>query len=305
MVSRPARGLLAIAVTAALWGTVPIATNGVYRVSAATPLSVGLFRLAFSLPVLLPIVLYRTGRADWHFSGRNATLLLLFSAAMALYQVCYFAAIPLVGVTVAALITLCTAPILVAALSTVLLRERPGARVLFAMTGAILGTLLLLGSPKTAGTGSETVRGVALALGAALSFALVALSGRALAGRYRDLQLAAIGMAGGALFLLPFALSAGLTSHYSPAGWSLLLYLGIVPTALGYLLFFYGLRYATATVASTVNLLEPLTSTALAWLLFDERLGPAGLLGAALLLGAMALLLRGTKKGTVATVPQA
>lgn len=303
--SRPTRGLLAVALTAALWGTVPIATNGVYRVSAANPLSVGLFRLAFSLPLLLPVVLYRTGRTDWRFDGRDAALLLLFSAAMALYQVCYFGAIPRVGVTVAALITLCTAPVLVAFLSTVLLRERPGTRVLSAMAGAILGTLLLVGSPQTAGAGPETVRGVALALGAALSFAVVALSGRALAGRYRDLQLTAIGMAGGALFLLPFALATGLASHYSPAGWSLLLYLGIVPTALGYVLFFHGLRYTTATIASTVNLLEPLTSTLLAWLLFDERLGPAGLLGAALLLGAMAVLLRCTKKGTVITVPQA
>lgn len=302
--SRPALGLLAIAVTAALWGTVPIATKGVYQVSAANALSIGLFRLTFSLPLLLPVVLYCTGRDDWRFSGRDAALLLLFSAAMALYQICYFAAIPRVGVTVAALITLCTAPILVGFLSTVFLRERPGGRVLAAMVGAILGTVLLVGSPQTAGEGTETVPGVALALGAALSFAVVALSGRAVAGRYRDLQLAAIGMAGGALFLLPFTLSAGLTLDYSPAGWSLLLYLGIVPTALGYLLFFYGLRYTTATVASTVNLLEPLTSTILARLLFDERLGPAGLLGAALLLGAMALLLRGTRKGTVVTVPR-
>lgn len=303
--SRPTRGLLAIALTAALWGTVPIATNGVYQVSGGNALSIGLFRLAFSLPVLVPIVLLRTGRADWRFKGRDAALLLLFGAAMALYQVCYFAAIPRVGVTIAALITLCTAPVLVALLSTVLLRERPGGRVVAAMGGAIVGTLLLVGSPRTTAQRPEAVSGVLLAFGAALSFATVALSGRALAGRYRDLQLVTIGMAGGALFLLPFALSTGLALHYPPAGWSLLLYLGLVPTALGYLLFFYGLRDTTATVASTINLLEPLTSAILAWLLFDERLGAAGLLGAALLLGAMALLLRDTKKGTVTAVPQA
>lgn len=303
--SRPTRGLLSIAVTAALWGTVPIATNGIYQVSAANALSIGLFRLAFSLPVLVPVVLFRTGRADWRLGGRDLAILLLFGAAMALYQVCYFAAIPRVGVTVAALITLCTAPVLVAVLSTVFLRERPGAGVVAAMACAIAGTLLLVGSPATTGERPEIIGGVLLALGAALSFATVALCGRALAGRYRDLQLVAIGMAGGALFLLPFALPGGLVLRYSPAGWSLLLYLGLVPTALGYLLFFYGLRDTTATVASTINLLEPLTSAILAWLLFDERLGTAGLLGAALLLGAMALLLRDTKKGTAAAVPQA
>jgi len=304
-VSRPTRGLLAIGVTAALWGTVPIATNGVYQVSPANALSIGLFRLAFSLPILVPAVLLRSGGAHWRLSRQDATILLVFGAAMALYQVCYFAAIPRVGVTVAALITLCTAPILVALLSTAFLRERPGARVVAAMGGAIVGTLLLVGSPATTEARPEAGVGVALAFGAALSFATVALSGRALAGRYRDLQLVTIGMAGGALFLLPFALSSGLALHYPPAGWGLLLYLGLVPTAVGYLLFFYGLRYTTATVASTINLLEPLTSAMLAWLLFDERLGAAGLLGAALLLGAMALLLRDTKKGTVTAVPQA
>lgn len=302
--SRPTRGLLSIAITAALWGTVPIATNGVYQVSVTNALSIGLFRLAFSLPVLVPVVLYRTRRADWRFGGRDAAILILLSAAMALYQICYFAAIPRVGVTVAALITLCTAPVMVAILSTILLQERPEARVVAAMGAAIIGTLLLIGSPATVGAPRESFAGVLLALGAALSFAAVTLSGRALAGRHRDLLLVTISMGGGAIFLLPFALSSGLTIDYSAAGWSMLLYLGLVPTALGYLLFFYGLRYTTATVASTINLLEPLTSTILAWLLFHERLGAAGLLGAALLLGAMVLLLRDTKKGTAVTVPQ-
>jgi drug/metabolite transporter (DMT)-like permease len=37
---------------------------------------------------------------------------------------------------------------------------------------------------------------------------------------------------------------------------------------------------------------EPLTAAVLAWLLFDERLGPLALVGAALLLGAVLLLAR-------------
>lgn len=76
--------------------------------------------------------------------------------------------------------------------------------------------------------------------------------------------------------------------------WVLLVYLGLIPTALAYVLFFGGLRYTTATTASIATLLEPLTSTALAWLLFGERLGPLGLLGAVLLLGAIALLYKDT-----------
>jgi DME family drug/metabolite transporter len=116
---------------------------------------------------------------------------------------------------------------------------------------------------------------------------------RALAGRYHPLQPITIGFTAGALLLLPFALATGFVVSYSPAGWVLLLHLGLLPTALAYVLFLAGIRHTTATVATLVTLLEPLTGTALAWVLFGEQLGGAGLLGAALLLGAIMLLYRG------------
>jgi DME family drug/metabolite transporter len=46
----------------------------------------------------------------------------------------------------------------------------------------------------------------------------------------------------------------------------------------------------TATTAGVATLLEPLTAAALGVLLFDERLGTVGWVGAALLLGALGLL---------------
>jgi DME family drug/metabolite transporter len=69
-----------------------------------------------------------------------------------------------------------------------------------------------------------------------------------------------------------------------------LLYLGLVPTALGYVIFLYGMKTTPATVASIATLVEPLTGTLLAMVLFGERLAPAGWIGALLLLGAMGLL---------------
>ena len=74
------------------------------------------------------------------------------------------------------------------------------------------------------------------------------------------------------------------------AGWPLFLYLGLVPTALAYGLFTVGLRRIPATVAGITTLLEPLTAATLGVLLFGERLGVAGAVGALLLLAAIALL---------------
>lgn len=293
------RGLPFLMFAAMLWGTVPVATNAIYQQASTNALSIGFLRLALSLLILFPAALWVTKPAQWRLARRglprrgpprrDLALLLLFGGGMALYQVCYFAAIPRVGVTVAALVTLCSAPLLVALLGRFFLGERLSLRVYLAMSLAIGGVALLTGIDALSGD-TPVVIGLLLALGAGLGFAVVALTTRALTGRYHALQLIAVGMTLGAFILLPFALAYGLVLHYPPSAWLLLLHLGFVPTALGYIFFFYGLRFTQAAVASTVNLLEPLTSALLAWLIFDERLGPTGMAGAVALLVAMVLL---------------
>jgi DME family drug/metabolite transporter len=289
------RGLPFIVAAAVLWGTVGIATKALYGIAETTPLSIGFLRLALSVPALLLACWALLGARTFRVSRRDLGLMALIGAMMALYQVCYFASIALVGVSIAVLVTLCMAPVLVALLSTALLRERLAPQVLLALACAIMGTLLLVGGGPAQGGAWNTLWGVLLALGSALGYAVLALCSRTLAGRYHPLQPITIGFAAGALILLPFALGSGLALNYSFEGWLLLLHLGLVPTALAYALFLYGMRHTSATVASIVTLLEPLTSTALAALLFGERLGPLGVVGAALLLGTIGLISRGEK----------
>jgi DME family drug/metabolite transporter len=98
------------------------------------------------------------------------------------------------------------------------------------------------------------------------------------------------GFAAGAVLLTPVALFAGLDLTTDPLSLALLLYLGLVPTALAYGLFFTGVRVVPAAVASIVTLLEPLTATALATALLGERLAPTALVGGLLMLGAVTAL---------------
>lgn len=182
---------------------------------------------------------------------------------------------------------------MVAVLAALFLGERFSARLAAALATAIVGTVLLSGlTPETFGQRANEITGVLFALGSGLGYAVLALCSRALAGRYHPLQPIAIGFAVGAVLLLPFALATGLVLSFSAAGWGLLLYIGLIPTALAYWLFLRGLRHTSATVASLLTLVEPLTSTVLAVLLFGEQLSSLGLVGAALLLGAMGLLFR-------------
>jgi DME family drug/metabolite transporter len=77
-----------------------------------------------------------------------------------------------------------------------------------------------------------------------------------------------------------------------PAALGLLVLLGVGPTAIAYAAYFRGLRTAPAGTAALMSLLEPLVGTALAVLILGDRLGPAGVTGAALMITALALATR-------------
>jgi DME family drug/metabolite transporter len=124
-----------------------------------------------------------------------------------------------------------------------------------------------------------------MAVGSALGYAMVTLAG---AGVPTGIPVTLVGFAGGALLLTPVALIVGLRFTTEPVALGVLLYLGLVPSALAYTLFFTGLRTVPGAVASIVTLLEPLTATALATTFLDEQLSPGALAGGLLVLAAVA-----------------
>ena len=283
-------GLLLVMLSAMMWGTVGVTTKALYGLAATNPLSIGFFRLALAVPALFLGCGVLLGRRTFQVTRRDLIVMVLIGAVTALYQVCYFGAIARVGVAVAVLITLCTAPVIVAVLSAFLTKERLTGRVLLALGCALAGTAMLIEIQPGGGAQGSVLSGVLLALGSAFGYAVIAVASRALAGRYHPLQPIAIGFSFGAVVLLVFALPTGLVMDYPPLGWGLLLYLGLAPTALAYGLFLAGMRTTPATVASIATLLEPLTSTVLAWLLFGERFSRLGLVGVVLLGMAMVVL---------------
>ncbi len=285
-------GLLLIALAAVLWGTVGVSTRALYDLSATNPLSIGFFRLALAAPVLLVASAVSLGRRAWRIAPRDAGIAALIGALLALYQACFFTAIGYTGVAVASLVTLCTAPVLAALLASLLAKERLTRTTVLALAMALGGTALLVGGGPEDGRAQDVLTGVLFALGSAFGYGAVAVCSRVIAGRTEPLQVNGIAFTSGALLLLAFALPTGLAVSYPAAGWGLLLYLGLVPTALGYVLFLRGMRTTAATAATIVTLLEPLVATLLAWQLFGEQLGPGGIVGAALLLGALVILYR-------------
>jgi DME family drug/metabolite transporter len=288
-VAQPRSRLWLIMLAAMLWGTTGVTSRTLYSISAANPGSVSFFRLAIATPCLALACWFAVGRRAWRIAPRDFARMAALGTMLAVYQICFFAAITQVGVAVATLVTLSLAPILVALLAPVLTGERLTRGLLGALALALVGIICIVGVPNAASSHGNVALGALLASGSALGYALVTLISRSL-GRYHPLQTTTVGFAVGAVVLLPLALTTGLVVHYPPQGWLLLLYLGTIPSALAYSLFLTGMAHIPATVASITTLLEPLTATLLATILLGERLTPLGLAGAGLLLGAVALL---------------
>jgi DME family drug/metabolite transporter len=212
------------------------------------------------------------------------------------YQAAYFTAVTLSGIAVTALVAICSAPLMIAALAPWALGERLTPRVLAALAFGVVGTALLVAAPHGAlDLTGPLVAGALLALAAGLAYALYVVLAKATLARMAPLPLTALTFAAGAVLLAPTVLWTEAPLRQLTLGWPWLLYLGAVATAGAYAIYSRGLRHVPASVAGVVTLVEPLTATLLGAVLFDERLGATGVVGALLLFSALGLVLAPTR----------
>jgi drug/metabolite transporter, DME family len=285
----PATGGFVLVVLAALcWGTSGVSGRIVADRTDLGPLDIAWHRMAIGAAVLLAAHVLtrrrRTGTAV-PLTRPVAVRLALVAAGLAAYQLAYFAAVAQAGVSVATLVALGLAPLLIALGAVLLGHGRPDRPTLVALVTALAGLGLLVGLTAGASAGTAVLLGALLAVGSALGYAVVTLaSGAVPAG----VPVTLAGFAGGALLLTPIALAAGLRLTGEPVALLTLLYLGAVPSAVAYALFFRGLRTVPGAVAAIVTLLEPVTATVLATAFLGERLPVGALLGGLLVLAAVA-----------------
>lgn len=285
-----------IVAAACLWGTGGITAQYLYDSSDLSPIAVGFYRLAIAAGVVLAVGLTLLPRERLVLPTGTLAGVVAVGVGLGVYQACYFAAVQVVGVSVATLATVGLAPIFVTFGSVVLFGEKIGARVLVALVAALSGLALLVWDPSGVGIRPGIISGVSFAVGSALGFSGVTLVSRSLSTRVDSFRLTLFGFTIGAIILLPLAAYSGLTIERAHLSVAPLLYLGIVPTAAAYGLFFSGLRMVRSSVASILTLLEPLTATVLAGIIFGERLGITGVVGGALLLSAVIVLYVGHRR---------
>ncbi|WP_246329714.1 DMT family transporter [Geomonas limicola] len=275
-------GALLVVAAGVLWGTT--GTTQALAPAGVTPTSIGTLRLVVGGGALLLLTLLRGGfgTGRWPVFGT-----LLAGACVASYQLCFFWAVQRTGVAVGTLVGIGSSPVIAGVLGFVFRGERPGRRWVVATCFALAGCGLLVGG---GGKLSIDPVGVLLALGAGTSYASYTMAIKGLLpGRTPDAVMAVV-FCIGALILSPLLFTADLAWMAAPRGIAMVLYLGVIVTALSYWLFARGLRSVPVATAVTLSLAEPLTAALLGIVVLGERLSPLALCGIPLLFAGLAVL---------------
>lgn len=289
-----AKGGLGFLVLAGVsWGTAGTLGTLLARASGLPFLAVASYRTLVGGALLLAFVA-ASRRAGWPSTAIVWRRVLAIALCSAVYQVAYFNAVGRVGVSIATLVTIGSTPIMVALVDVLTGRHRWTPRLVLALGMAVVGVGLLAGVPPAGLDAAGLALGAALALAAGAAFAGITLLGSRPVPGFQDASGTGLALFLAGLLVLPVAAASGTIAFPpSPASLALVVALGLVPTAVAYLAYLRGLRTQSGTTGALVTLLEPVTGMVLAALVLGERLGAAGLVGAALLLGSVAVAVTG------------
>ncbi len=175
------------------------------------------------------------------------------------------------------------APVFVALISWVLLRQPPGRHFLFALGVTILGVVVLKGGPAALGDGD--MAGDAVATFAALLYAGYFLMLSRARERFATSAIMLWSTSTAALVVLPVALlTEPALLPVTLAGWAVLCALSWISQVGGQSLIAWALAFLPATFSALTLLLQPVVAAVMAWLLLGEALTPMQAVGGLIVL---------------------
>lgn len=283
-------GLVQITVGALLWGTTGVAVQLIRQDVDLSPISIGFYRLLIAAAVLL-VIQVKSLPALMSAVRESPGALILLGVGLGAYQASYFISVAAIGVSLSTMISLGVAPVCVAVWESVAARRRPSRLTVGSVSTGIVGLVLITASGGHTTTGAQRpVLGVVAAVVSGVGYAATTVLSRHVAQTTPALTLTTSSTVFGALALLPLAFVSGLGFPVAaqPVAW--LVYIGVMATAVAYLLFYAGLRTTSASVAAVLTLLEPLTAAVLAVAVLGEPVRALEVFGGVLLLSAIVAL---------------
>ncbi len=174
--------------------------------------------------------------------------------------------------------------------------ERFDRRRVLALGLSLAGIVFMVGAPLLGSSGALHPAGVALALGAAVVYALfIPLIGRLQAGLDPAAASTYVVLAASALFGILGLATGNFRLALPPVGWATVLALALISTTLGFIAFLRGLAVLGPVRTAIVSTVEPFWIAVLGLLVLAQPISPAVLGGGVLIAAAVVLLQTGSK----------
>ena len=289
--SRTNRALLLVALAQLAIGAAAVFAR--FALTSSGPLAVSAARLTIGA---LPLVILAAARGRLRpIEAKTERRLAVAGALLALHFAAWIASLDFASVAISTLLV-CSTPVWTEAYA-VLRRRSVDPYAAASIIGALAGVAIVVGAPDRA----NTPLGIVLALAGAVAIAAYLIVVRGIDRRYDTLAVTARTYAYAAVLL---TLGAALAhDHLPPAGdlraWGGILAMALLSQLFGHTALNAAVRVVSATLVSTLTLLEPVIATVLAAWLFTERLGVTTAIGAIVILVAIGVALRGEQRDAV------
>jgi drug/metabolite transporter, DME family len=295
------RGYLFIASAAFLWAASAAFGRAVFTgqfvlsgeaVHPIDPLILSQTRASFSLLVLLPILLARSGWQRIKLPAPDLLkCLVLGMLGVAASNYFYYVAIQKTSVAIAIIVQY-TAPVWVLLYVVARGQQRLSVQKVAAVGVAVTGIALTIG---IIGIKSVPLRidtyGLFAALLASFSFAFYNVGGHSILARFDRWRVLVWTLTSASVFWLfvnpPWKVAA---SHYTAAQWAFLFVFSMISVLCSFSLYFLGLQHLEPTRAIITSCLEPVFSIVLAAALLGEGLRPIQSFGIVLVLAAIVIV---------------
>jgi drug/metabolite transporter (DMT)-like permease len=259
-------------------------------------LVIAAYRLGIATLVLLVILTFRKDASLTEIRGRSLRLAFGAGVLLAVHFATWVSSLEYTTVA-SSVVLVSTAPLFVALLTPIFLKEAVAPSLRYAIALSILGTLLVAMSdsclsadkfqcpPIEKFLNGPALKGDLLALGGAISGAGYMLIGRKLRGKISLLPYISVVYGIAALVLVLLAAIAGQKAiGFPPSMYLWFALLAIFPQLVGHSSINWALRFLTAVYVSITLLGEPIGSTLLAFFIFREQPTWLMLVGSVLIL---------------------
>ena len=282
-------GSLYLSLAASIWGGMYVVVKVV--VDTVPPLE--LVWLRYMIAIIALFIVGIITKQSWRIDKRDWLLIFLIGLIGNTISIVAQEMGTILSTAQMGAIITATTPAFMVVFARFILKEKITLKKAVSIILATFGVYMIVGSAHI--DSSHQLGGVALLI-AALTWSLMSVLIKRVPEQYSQIVVTSYGTLVAIIVLTPLAIPRLINLDFhamvAPSIWGGLLYLGVISTACGFLLWNRGLQMLNAASGGLFFFFQPIVGTFLGWLLLGEQIGVSFWVGTVLIFSGVLLVIR-------------